>query len=168
MITITRFLESEESLTRQIHGLCDVTVDGKIVYRCSTLERAWFPRKTVWSCLPPSPETDQDVYNVTKENTFGNTQYQHLSMSKDGKTWPLKIEKSAPIFFGQNLVYCEATGLYEFKDHREALVAISKLLPPKSKMLIKWTAQPNIVAAKLSTKSIYFEDDSLPTYPIFE
>jgi hypothetical protein len=165
MIKLTRFTQSDESITRQTHGLCDVYKDGKLVFRCSTLERPWFPQIKRWSCIEPAPNDKPVEYLVNVINGFNRTQYQSLQLRNGANKWKINVFKEAPIYFGQQLVYCQETELYEFKDFRATLVELCNHLEGETVLAVDWTDKPNIVAANLATKSTFIEDDEVLTYP---
>ena len=167
MIVLNRYKTSEENLTHQVHGVINVYENDEVVYRCSTLERKWFPERKSWSCLPPAPG-EQCQYQLEKHNTFGNTKYQHLVIVEAGKRWKIRPEKEAVLYVGQNLVYCEETELYEFTDFRNTLLQLMKHIKDDSKLSIRWSDDINIVGSGYKTKSCFYEDNSLPTYPTLQ
>jgi hypothetical protein len=124
--------------------------------------------KSSWSCLPPGPEEPKMFYKLRKSNTYGNTPFQHLTLGAGPKKWAIQPTKESPIYIGQKLVYCEATGLYEFTDFRETILELAKYVDVDTNLEIRWTDETNIVGSGYKTKSYFYEDHSLPTYPVLE
>jgi hypothetical protein len=165
MIELVRFKKTFESLTSQTHGVLSIYDGDNILFRCNTLERRWKPNFP-YSCIPPAPGEKQ-TYTLRKKNTFGNTMFQYLELLGD-KTWLIQVDKESPIYFGEELCFCEGTGLYEFNDFRKTLNKIVHYLKDEEDVVIYWTDNTNIISATHKTKSYFSDDEILPTYPIVE